>query len=265
MSESYSSLTLSQKAYVNSEFLKAASKWLLALVSCITFFSALVLAGLLFTVSQNIPIFVGVIISFILAVYIIVWFVIKAPHAYRRLSEWNEDYLQSAYILIFDTTLPKGESSGKRLLYLASLVFPELRPDIYYSALLDKPTTGVFAKSLWNKIRHRKDSEVMAAAFDQKIDSYNLDVVYRIAKGYFIIKNFENQVVTSDELKKFLEVISKQYTKIFRVIVVAKEYEPKLKGESLGEQIASWSGYNFPFDLIVEENLGYSVLWIGEK
>ena len=24
--------------------------------------------------------------------------VIKAPHAYRRLSEWNEDYLQSAYI-----------------------------------------------------------------------------------------------------------------------------------------------------------------------
>jgi hypothetical protein len=50
------------------------------------------------------------------------------PYAYRRLSEWNEDYLQSAYILIFDTTLPKGEPSGKRLLYLACMVFPELRP-----------------------------------------------------------------------------------------------------------------------------------------
>lgn len=264
MSESYSSLTLSQKAYVNSEFLKAASKWLLALVSCITFFSALALAGLLFTASQNIPVFVGVIISFILAVYIIVWFVIKAPHAYRRLSEWNEDYLQSAYILIFDTTLPKGESSGKRLLYLASMVFPELRPHVYYSALLDKPTTGLFAKSLWNKLRHREDSKTIAT-FDQKIDSYNLDVVYRTGKGYFIIKDFKNQAVTSTELKKFLELISKHYPKIFRMIIVANEYEPKLTGESLDEQIASSFQYGFPVDLIVEEKLGFSVLRIGEK
>lgn len=263
MSESYSSLTLSQRAYVNSESLRAASKWLLILVSCVTFFSALALIALFVSTSQNITVFVGVIICFILTVYIIVWFIIKAPHAYRRLAEWNEDYLQSAYILIFDTTLPKGDSSGKKLLYLASLVFPELRPDIYYSALLDKTTFSVFAKSLWNKLRHRKDSEVMTAAFDQKIDSYNLDVVYRIAKGYLIIKNLENQVVTYDELKKFLDTISKNFSKIFRVIVVAKEYDSKMTGEALEEQMNKLSRNRFPFDLIVEEKLGYSVLWIG--
>lgn len=264
MSEPYSSLSLSQRAYVNSQSLKAASKRLLILVSCITFFSALALAALLFSTNQNIIAVVGVVISFILSVYIIVWFIIIAPHAYRRLSEWNEDYLHSAYILIFDTTLPKGDSSGKRLLNLASMVFPELNPEVYYSALLDKQSTQVFTKSLWNKLRQRKAPETKPT-FDQIVDSQNLDVVYDTGKGYFIIKDFKDQVVTSDKLKSFLETISKHFSKIFRVIVVAKEYESKLTGETLEEQISKLSGKNFPFDLIVEENLGYSVIWIGEN
>jgi hypothetical protein len=265
MSEPYSSLSLSQRAYVNSQSLKAASKWLLILVSCITFFSALALAALLFSNTQNIIVLVGgVVISFILSVYVIIWFIIKVPHAYRRLTEWNEDYLHSAYILIFDTTLPKGDSSGKRLLNLARMVFPELRPEVYYSALLDKPSTQVFTKSLWNKLRQSKDPET-GAKFDQRVDSQNLDVIYDTGKGYFIIKDFKDQVVTSDKLKTFLEMISKHFSKIFRVIVVAKEYESKLTGETLEEQMSKLSGEKFPYDLIVEEKLGYSVLWIGEN
>jgi len=264
MSEPYSSLSLSQRAYVNSQFLKAASKWLLILVSCITFFSALALAALLFSTTQTILVLVGVVISFILSVYVIVWFIIKAPHAYRRLSEWNEDYLHSAYILIFDTTLPKGDSSGKRLLNLARMVFPELNPEVYYSALLDKPSTQVFTKSLWNKLRQRKAPET-ETTFDQRVDSQNLDVVYDTGKGYFIIKDFKDQVVTSDKLKTFLETISKHFSKIFRVIVVAKDYESRLTGETLEEQMSKLSREKFPFDLIVEEKLGYSVIWIGEN
>lgn len=264
MSEPYSSLSLSQRAYVNSQSLKAASKRLLILVSCITFFSALALAALLFSTNQNIIVVVGVVISFILSVYIIIWFIIIAPHAYRRLSEWNEDYLHSAYILIFDTTLPKGDSSGKRLLNLARMVFPELNPDVYYSALLDKQSTPVFTKSLWNKLRQRKAPET-EATFDQKVDSQNLDVVYDTGKGYFIIKDFKDQVVTLDKLKTFLETISNHFSKIFRVIVVAKDYESKLTGETLEEQMSKLSREKFPFDLIMEEKLGYSVVWIGEN
>jgi hypothetical protein len=262
MSESYSSLSLSQRAYVNSQFLKAASKWLLILVSCITFFSALTMTTLLFGTSQNILILVGVVISFILSVYVIVWFIIKAPHTYRRLYEWNEDYLHSAYILIFDTTLPKGDSSGKRILSLARMVFPELRPEIHYSALLDKPNAQVFSKSLWNKLRHSKDPEV-EATFDQRVDSQNLDVVYKTGKGHFVIKDFKDKVVTSDELNILLDTISKYYSKIFRVIFVAKEYDSKMTGEALEERMNKLSRNRFPFDLIVEEKSGYSVLWIG--
>lgn len=273
MSEPYSSLSLSQRAYVNSQFLKAASKWLLILVSCITFFSALALGGLLFSMSQSILVIVSVVITFILAVYVIIWFIIKASHVYSRLSEWNEDYLHSAYILIFDTTLPKGDTSGKRLLNLAKTVFPELTPEVHYSALLDKPSAQVFTRALWSKLRHSNSSTMgNRAAFDYEItdpydlnDAYNLDVVYGTDKGTLIIKDFKNQTVTSEELKKFLDAISKYFSKIFRVIVVAKEYESKLAGETLEEQMSKLSRDKFPFDLIVEEKLGYSVLWVGEN
>jgi hypothetical protein len=95
------------------------------------------------------------------------------------------------------------------------------------------------------------------------VDSQNLDVVYDTGKGQFIIKEFRNQVVTSDMLKSFLDTISKHFSKIFRVIVVAKEYDSKMIGEALEEQMNRLSRNSFPFDLIVEEKLGYSVLWIG--
>ncbi|MGA7369828.1 MAG: hypothetical protein WBX01_11910 [Nitrososphaeraceae archaeon] len=189
--------------------------------------------------SQNILVLVSVVISFVLAVYVIMWFIIKASHVYRRLSEWNEDYLHSAYILIFDTTLP-------RLLNLARMVFPELRPEVYYSALLDKPSAQIFTRSLWNKLRGGKDSEA-EPTFEHRIDSQNLDVVHKTNKGYFIIKDFKNQTVTSDELKKFLDTISKHSSKIFRVIVVAKEFESKLTGETLEEQMSKLSRGKFPF------------------
>lgn len=262
MSDAYSSLSLSQRAYVNSHFLKAASKWLLVLVSGITFFSAVALGALLWSVSENILAVVGSLISFLISVYIIIWFVIKAPHAYKRLSEWDEDYLHSAYILIFDTTLPKGESTGKKLLNLSKMVFPELRPEIYYSALLDKLTASVFMKSLWNKLRHSTSSEPKAV-FDLRINSYNLDVALKTDKGHFVIKNYGNQTVTIDELKKFLDTASRHFSEIFRIIIVSKDYEPRLKGEFHEEQLKGLLKYKFPFDLIVEENVGYTVLRIG--
>jgi hypothetical protein len=260
MPDTYSSLSLLKGHMLI--FLKAASKWLLALVSGTAFLSALALGALLWNASENIFAVVGALISFLISVYIIIWFVIKASYTYRRLSDWDEDYLHSAYILIFDTTLPKGKSTGEKLLNLSKMVFPELRPEIYYSALLDKPTTSVFMKSLWNKLRRNASSE-NKAIFDQQINSYNLDVVFKTDKGYFIIKNYGDQVVTVDELNKFLDTASRHFSKIFRIIIVSKDYEPRLKGESVDEQIKGPLKYRFPVDLIIEENVGYTALRIG--
>lgn len=71
---------------------------------------------------------------------------------------------------------------------------------------MDKPNTQVFSKSLWNKLRHGKDREA-EATFDQRVDSQNLDVVCKTGRDHFVIKDFKDQVVTSDELKKFLDML----------------------------------------------------------
>ena len=47
------------------------------------------------------------------------------------------------------------------------------------------------------------------------------------------------------------------------MIVVAREYESKLTGENLEEQMSKLSRDKFQFDLIVEENIGFTVLRIG--
>ena len=51
------------------------------------------------------------------------------------------------------------EERERRLRELARMVFPELNPEVYYSALLDKPNSQVFTKSLWNILQQHKDPE----------------------------------------------------------------------------------------------------------
>jgi hypothetical protein len=47
----------------------------------------------------------------------------------RRVEDWNEDYLEQSYILVFNTSIPKGETTAERIVTLASSIFPQLRSD----------------------------------------------------------------------------------------------------------------------------------------
>jgi hypothetical protein len=80
----------------------------------------------------------SLIMTIIIAVYIIGWFIIKVRHEYSRMHNRNEDYLHSSYTLIFDTTIPKGNTTGEKVLSLANFVFPELRDD-FVASIWDEP------------------------------------------------------------------------------------------------------------------------------
>src|SRR5713101_7697825 len=99
MEEPQSTLSLSQRAYVIVKSLRGASRWLLGLVKGILFFNVLGMIAWLNAMSMAIQnlVFVSLVISIAISAYVFGWFVIKAPHAYRRLQEWDEDYLESAY------------------------------------------------------------------------------------------------------------------------------------------------------------------------
>lgn len=159
------------------------------------------------------------VLSSAISLYIFLWFRIKAPHFYKRLKNWDDDYLESAYILVFNTTLPKGESTAEKILNLAKMVFPELRPDIYAS-VIDKPTMSSFIKALWKKIKSR-DRKLITSETDVSkfanyvIDPSTLDLVYQTDEGSFIIKEFKDKSVTLQDLKETTALIKQNFPKVF--------------------------------------------------
>lgn len=88
--------------------------------------------------------------------------------------------------------------------------------------------------------------------------------------GYFIVKDFKDKIVTTDDLKDLVKIISSKFknkyrrTDVFRCICVAKNYDQSFfDRESLELQMTQQLKTKFPIDLVVEENIGYSVLWVG--
>jgi hypothetical protein len=143
-------------------------------------------------------------------------------------------------------------------------VFPQLRPYLF-SSPLDKPTFSGFTKALLKKLAKQKDEPVdwmNSDIYNQKINSEFLDVVVKTDFGFFIIKDFGHGPVTVTDIEKILRTIRSHFSKIFRIICVAKSYDSPLQGESL-EKIMTKLSSETNIDLLTEEKVGYSVLWIS--
>jgi uncharacterized membrane protein (DUF485 family) len=236
--------SLTQRAYIIAKSLRSASYWLLALTLSLLFFSLLAFISYSISFSKSIPNVItggSLIIIIFISSYIVGWFIIKARHEYRRISNWNEDYLHSSYTLIFDTSVPKGNTTGEKVLSLAKLVFPELRDDFAIS-IWDEPNAYAFLSALVKRItgRNNKSKLVVLA-----IDSYVLDLVLKTKAGYFVVKDFGNRVVTTEDLQQLLTICSNKLRgktpakNIFRIISVAENYDDNfLDRESLEKLMA---------------------------
>jgi hypothetical protein len=259
-----SALTLSQKAFVNFNSLRGAGKSLFVIISAVILLNLLALIAW-----QNIElssyanfIWATILVSLILCGYTIAWGVVKAPHAYKKLREWEEEYIDTAYVLIFNTTIPKGSSTGEKLLNLSKMVFPQLRADLF-SSLLDKPTFSSFAKALFRKISKKEDESIdwsSSKMYNYKIGEVNLDVALKTDFGYFLIKDFEEKVVMVEDVEELVKKLRPNF-KIFRILCVAKAYDDSLKGESLENYMTRFS--ELKVDLVLKEKVGYSLLWIS--
>jgi hypothetical protein len=210
-----SALTLSQRAFVNFNSLRGAGKWLFIIISTVILLNLLALIAW-----QNIEIkiygdfvWATILVSLILCVYVIAWAVVKAPRAYRRLREWEEDYLNIAYVLIFNTTIPKGSSTGEKVLNLSKMVFPQLRPDLF-STPLDKPTFSSFVKALLRRISKKADEPMdwsNSNIYNYKIGELNLDVALKTDFGYFLIRDFDEKVVTAEDIEELVKKVGAKF------------------------------------------------------
>jgi hypothetical protein len=266
--------TLMQQAYIIAKSLRSASYWLFALTFSLLIFSILAFVSYLVFVTEdviNIITISSLVITIIIAVYIVGWFIIKARHEYSRMHNWNEDYLHSSYTLIFDTTIPKGNTTGERVLSLAKFVFPELRED-FVASIWDEPNSYGFVLALVRKVLGKTNKNMnndKAIRTDFSVDSYILDLVLKTKVGYFIVKDFDNKVVTFENIDMLIAACRKLRGRtpdrsIFRIICVAEQYDEKLLDrESLERSMTEKIPSNLKIDLLNKEPKGYSVLWIS--
>jgi hypothetical protein len=116
---------------------------------------------------------------------------------------------------------------------------------------------------------------IISESMNYKVSSdYSVELALRTSDGYFIVKEFKDKVVSLEDLKHLVKLLSRKFrdidaippsVDIFRVIVVAKAYDESfLNRETLEKRMTTELKANFKIDLILEEQTGYSVLWVGD-
>jgi hypothetical protein len=205
----------------------------------------------------------------LMTVFILVYFLFRGPSAYKKLEEWNEDYLEETYTIVFNTTVPEGDSTGEKVFNLARAVFPELASDYVRLAAGTQDKIKLYFKKKLGRLQPLNISQ----SLNYKINpTYSVDLALKLPlEGYFIVKDFKEKVVTIDELNYLAKTISGKFkdkyhplrVDVFRAICVAKHYDASfLNRESLERLMKEDLKAKFDIDLLVEEKVGYSVLWV---
>ena len=251
-------LSLSQRAYLLAESLKSV-------ISSIAIFFLLLLGYFILGIVINDPLLVLLTYA-ILASPFLIWLLIKSHSFYRELKVWNDQYLQNAYVLVFDTTVPKGNSTAEKVLSLTSLIFPQLRADYidYYYV------TNFVKLLIKKKFAKPRDKQILASMNYSVNNEYSVDLALKTLDGYFIVKDFKDKVVSIEDLKFLVNLVSRKFRNkylkpfVFRIIVVAKDYDQLLYNrESLERIISSELKTKLKIDLVLEEPEGYSALWVS--
>ena len=259
---------ISQRAYVIAKSLSELKASLFTLLGLVLFF--LFFAVLNAYTPPSDPDFYKqwIPLTFIITSVGLIWYRIKGKQLDQNFKDWTHDYTEQTYILVFDTTVPKGDTTGEKILSLARIVFPELRSNYIPPRIRDR--IKLYFKRKVDKPQHIIVSESM----NYKVGpEYSVDLALRTPEGYFIVKDFKDKVVTPEELRHLAKTLAHKFrdigaipprADIFRVMCVAKAYDAALLNtDTLEQQMTKQLKANFDIDLLLQEKVGYSVVWIS--
>jgi hypothetical protein len=257
-----SEMSLAQETYIASESLRITSRELFAVFAVLIAYS---IVGIVFLYVGAFD-FVKFWLPFtiiIISAYV-VYYYSKARGFYQIQKDWVRDFVESQYILIVNTSMPSGNTTAEKIFNLCRLVFPELREDYARYTVYWKDQLRAY----FRKQRGRKLIDYAKGANFQVTPSYTLDVALKTINGYFIIKDFKEKAVTTEELNQLKDVVNGRKFRdryyrlnVFRVICIGRNYDNSFfDGKSLEQKIKNLD-FNFKIDLLLEERLGFTILW----
>jgi len=168
----------------------------------------------------------------------------------NQLNEIENDYLEENYGITFNTTIPEGKTDGEKIFNISQKVFPEL-----------KKIDG--SEDVWKGRSKGHD--------DYEFDCYQLtNEENKNDAEIFVVKHFGKELITLEKLQELCEESEKsrsiidddKYRNIFRLICVGKNYDQSLLNNEYVEKTLQELDFEFPIDLILDDETSYRVLWI---
>ena len=198
-------------------------------------------------------------LNLIINIPYLIYTYISSRRLYRDQNSWEKQYFESAYVLIFSSSIAEGTSTVEKVLNLAKMIFPEL--------LVESKSQKAFRKIFKKKSREQISSNNL----NYKISpSYQVDLVLKTSNGYFIVNDFGDTKVSLEhllELKQNIEhMFRDKYLRpnVLRVICVAKSYDEELMNEeSMAKIMKENLKPKVKIDLIIQDKFGFSVLWVS--
>ena len=191
-------------------------------------------------ISEAEGIYLYVILIVIITVVMIAWYGIRGISILRDLGNLNNQFVRQSYLQNIETVRPVGKTREEKLLSQLTVVFPEVRK--------------VFLGAEEGEEYYELEKKIGEIVYDIFIDT---------DEGDLLVEFFDKKI-TFEDIEKQVKNIKKKYKdddKPFRLICVGKEFDDIFTKENL---ISKMDGLNrdFPMDLILEDEKGYSMVWI---
>ena len=185
------------------------------------------------------------------------WAITKRK-THRDLLQIHSSFIHRSYVTMFEFVRPEGETKIDKLFNHLSLVFPEVEK---FKKRLEEPPWYLF----WLK-KHRKFSEREESLLypkDEKTDTWDFITV----TGMFLLVIFK-MTVKWEDVEKMIKENNRDQTiekllgsDIMRIIYLADEYDSFFDTDNFISKMKE-TKRKFKLDLILEDNLGYSTIWI---
>ena len=184
---------------------------------------------------------------FVLFLGLELYWIIKKRKTHRDLLQIHSSFIHRSYVTMFELIRPEGETKIDKLFNHLSLVFPELEK---------------IKKRLDKKRRKFSDKykESILYPNTETTDTY----AFKTETGMFILKIFKITVKWEHVEKMIKENKIDQLLMaddVMRVIYLADEYDPFFESDDFISKMKE-TKRNYKIDLILENNLGYSTIWI---
>ena len=178
----------------------------------------------------------------------LVWFLTKRK-THRELLQIHSSFIHRSYVTMFEFVRPEGETKIDKLFNHLSLVFPEVEK---FKKRLDKKQ---------KKFSERKESLLYPKT--EKMETWDFITV----TGMFLLVIFKTTVKWED-VEKMIKVNNRDQTiekllgnDVRRIIYLADEYDSFFETDDFISKMKE-TKRKFKLDLIKEDNLGYSTIWI---